>query len=292
MTGGKSARWTDEKLSDELLARATAFVTAKRDAPFFLYYAVDEPHVPRAPAARFVGKSGMGPRGDAILQLDATVGSLVASLEKAGIADDTLILLSSDNGPILFDGYDDRAVELAGTHRPAGPFFSGKYAIYEGGTRVPMIACWPGHVRAGHVSPAVIDHVDILASLATLVGQALPHDAAVDSLDMLQPLLGRTDRGRDHVVEDAKLMVNTGSTVASGGNRILALQAGRWKFIRGSVPPQQFHGNQIGTKTTDQLYDLARDPMERSDLAARMPDRTRMMAAWLGRLEAAGRTRP
>ncbi|TGX40870.1 arylsulfatase [Sphingomonas naasensis] len=292
MTGGRAARWHDEELSDVLLAKATAFIEQHRADPFFLYFAVNEPHVPRAPHPRFVGKSGMGPRGDAILQLDWTVGALIATLARLGITDDTLIVFSSDNGPILFDGYADHAVALAGAHRPAGPYRSGKYAIYEGGTRVPMITCWPGQVRAGHVSRAIVDHVDLVASLAALVGQALPRDGAVDSFDMLAPLLGHSDRGRDHVVEDTKLMVTTGATVASDGERILAIRVGDWKLIRGSVAPHEFHGNAIGTSPRDQLYNLAEDPGERDDLAAKLPDRARALAAWLDKIERDGRSRP
>jgi arylsulfatase A-like enzyme len=292
MTGGRAARWKDEDLSDVLLGKAIEFVTAGKQGPFLLYYAVNEPHVPRAPHPRFAGKSGMGPRGDAILQLDWTVGALMRQLEALGIADETLVVFSSDNGPILFDGYEDRAVELAGNHRPSGPYRSGKYAIYEGGTRVPMITCWPGQVRAGHVSRALVDHVDLLASLAALVGQDLPHDTAVDSFDMLAPLLGQTDHGRDHVVQDTKLMVTIGTKVASSGARILALRAGDWKLIRGSAAPHEFHGNAIGTSPRDQLYNLAQDPGERNDLAAKLPDRTRALAAWLDKIERDGRSRP
>jgi len=292
MTGGHAARWRDEELSDVLLGKAIDFIAAHKDAPFFLYYAVNEPHVPRAPHPRFVGKSGMGSRGDAILQLDWTVGELLRRLGQLGIADDTLIVFSSDNGPILFDGYDDRAAELAGSHKPAGPYRSGKYAIYEGGTRVPMITCWPGQIPPGHVSRAIVDHVDLVASLAALVGQALPRDAAVDSFDMLAPLLGKTDRGRDHVVEDTKLMVVTGGTVASSGERILALRVGDWKLIRGSVAPHEFHGNAIGTSPRDQLYDLAADPCERNDLAAKLPAHAAALAARLDKIERDGRSRP
>ncbi|HVJ03829.1 MAG TPA: arylsulfatase [Sphingomonas sp.] len=292
MTGGHKARWKDEELSDVLLGKAVDFISARKDRPFFLYYAVNEPHVPRAPNPRFVGKSGMGPRGDAILQLDWTVGELMRKLEELGVAEDTLIIFSSDNGPILFDGYQDQAVELAGKHRPSGPFTSGKYAIYEGGTRVPLITCWPGKVAAGRVSTALVDHVDFLASLASLLRQPLPLDGALDSFDMLAPLMGSTDRGRDHVVEDTKLMVTTGSKVAGSGARILALRAGDWKLIRGSVEPQEFHGNPIGTRPHHQLYNLARDPAERFDLAAKEPARVHRMAAWLDKIERDGRSRP
>lgn len=291
MTGGKAARWNDENLSDLLLAKAVEFIASSKDAPFFLYYAVNEPHVPRAPNPRFVGKSGMGPRGDAILQLDWTVGELMRNLETLGIARDTLVVFSSDNGPILFDGYEDRAVELAGAHRPAGAFSGGKYSILEGGTRVPMITSWPGHVRPGHISTALVDHVDMLASFAALVGQDLPRDAAVDSFNMLAPLLGQTNRGREYVVEDTKLMITTGSTVSSSGSRILAIREGGWKLIRRSVQPQEFHGNAIGTRPQDQLYNLADDPAETKNLASTQPELARRLGARLDKIERDGRSR-
>lgn len=292
MTGGKAARWKDEALTDVLLGKAVEFVRSHKVAPFFLYFAMNEPHVPRAPHPRFIGKSGMGPRGDAILQLDWTVGQLMRELRDLGIANDTLVVFSSDNGPILFDGYQDQAVELAGAHRIAGPYRSGKYSIFEGGTRVPMIVNWPGGVRAGKVSRAIVSHVDLVASLAGLVGQPLPEDQAVDSFDLRPALFGHSEHGRDHVVEDTKLMVTTGATVASSGARILALRVGDWKFIRGSVDPHEFHGNAIGTQPRHQLYDLARDPGERHDVAAVQPGRLRAMAAWLEKIERDGRSRP
>ncbi|MFV3077679.1 sulfatase family protein [Niveispirillum fermenti] len=292
MTGGKAARWKDEDLSDLLLEKAVSFMSASRTDPFFLYFAVNEPHVPRAPHPRFVGRSGMGPRGDAILQLDWTVGEMMAAMDRMGITDDTLVVFSSDNGPILFDGYDDGAVELAGDHRPSGPFSSGKYSILEGGTRVPMITCWPGQVRAGHVSSALVDHVDLVASLAVLTGQELPRDGALDSFDMLNPLLGKTDQGRTHVVEDTKLMVVSGAMVAGSGERVLALRQGDWKFIRASVDAAPFHGNPIGTAPGPQLYDLAGDPGETRNLAATMPYLAGRMAALLDRIERDGRSRP
>lgn len=292
MSGGKKARWVDEDLTDTLFNRAVDFIAARKLVPFFLYFAMNEPHVPRAPHPRFVGKSGMGPRGDAILQLDWSVGELMRNLHALGIAEDTMVIFSSDNGPILFDGYQDQAVELAGKHRMSGPYRSGKYSIYEGGTRVPMIVNWPGHARAGHVSRAMISHVDLLASLAALTGQTLEADQALDSFDLHEALLGRSEQGRDHLVEDTKLMVTTGATVASSGARVLALRAGDWKFIRGGVEPHAFHGNAIGTSPRHQLYDLSRDPGERHDLAAAQPERTQAMAAWLERIEQAGRSRP
>lgn len=155
-----------------------------------------------------------------------------------------------------------------------------------------MITCWPGEVRAGHVSTAIVDHVDLFASLAALVGQPMPRSAAVDSFDMLAPLLGRSDRGRGYVVEDSKLMVTTGSTVASSGDRILAICKGDWKLIRAGADAPPFHGNAIGTATGTQPYNIATDPGEKHDVARQYPRRTAAMLARLRRLEQSGRSRP
>src|SRR3546814_14761547 len=121
MSGGKERGWKEEELTDGLLGKAMDFGSARRDAPFFLYFAMNEPHVPRAPHPRFVGASGMGPRGDTIVQFDWTVGALMDKLGALGIAADTLVILRSDTGPILFDGYGEQAVELGGDQWTSGP---------------------------------------------------------------------------------------------------------------------------------------------------------------------------
>src|SRR5690606_12966672 len=102
---------------------------------FFLYYAFQQPHVPRTPHPRFVGSTDMGPRGDVIMEADAMIGEFIKTLEEEGLADNTLIIFSSDNGPVVDDGYEDRAVERLGTHTPWGPFRGGKYSLFEAGTR-------------------------------------------------------------------------------------------------------------------------------------------------------------
>ncbi len=149
MKGGKQALWEDENIADSITCKAVRFIENHKDEPFFLYVGTNDAHVPRWPHPRFVGKSGMGPRGDALLQFDWTVGEIMGALEKAGIAENTLIVLSSDNGPVVDDGYADGAVELLGEHRPWGPFRGGKYSIFEAGTRVPMIVSWPAQVKPG-----------------------------------------------------------------------------------------------------------------------------------------------
>src|SRR6185503_1095258 len=119
------------------------------------------------PNPRFAGKTTMGPRGDAIAELDWTVGKLLEHLDVLGLTKNTLVLFSSDNGPVVDDGYKDLAVEKLGSHRPAGPLRGGKYSNFEAGTRVPLIVRWPGHTKRG-VSRALVSHVDFLATFAAL----------------------------------------------------------------------------------------------------------------------------
>ena len=150
--GGKSAMWVDEDMADYFTGIAKDFMTNHKDKPFFMYFGLHQPHVPRVPHGRFVGTSGMGPRGDAILEADWSVGELMAHLDKLGLLENTLVFFSSDNGPVLDDGYKDQAVELLGQHKPAGPLRGGKYSLYEAGTRVPFFVYWKGQIK-----PAVSD---------------------------------------------------------------------------------------------------------------------------------------
>ncbi|HKK41197.1 MAG TPA: sulfatase-like hydrolase/transferase, partial [Bacteroidales bacterium] len=149
MTGGKSALWVDEEISSVLTKKAKTFIEENRDKPFFLYFATQDIHVPRAPNHRFVGKSGMGPRGDAILEFDWSVGEVLKTLDSLKIARNTIVIITSDNGPVVDDGYMDQAVELLGAHKPAGPLRGGKYSAFDGGTRIPFIIRWPGKIKPG-----------------------------------------------------------------------------------------------------------------------------------------------
>lgn len=292
MSGGKAARWVDEDIADTLLGKAKAFIEQNKDQPFFIYYATSEIHVPRLPAKRFQGVTNMGPRGDAIAELDWVVGEVVQALKRLGLDQDTLIVFSSDNGPVLNDGYDDGAVTRIGNHRPSGYFRGGKYSVYDGGLMVPMIARWPAGIRAGGVSPALIDHVDLFASFASLVNQKLPSASAVDSLDELPALLGRSKTGRSYLVEDTSTVDDELATLQKGGDSILALVEGDWKLVKPHPGgATAFHGNEIGTAPAPQLYDLSRDPGETVNLADRYPDRVKAMLARLQAIIDAGRTR-
>ncbi|MCU0913766.1 MAG: arylsulfatase [Planctomycetes bacterium] len=278
MTGGQAARWVDEDIADTITRKATAFIEKYRAEPFFLYFSTHDIHVPRVPHPRFAGKSGLGPRGDVIVQLDEAVGTLLATLDRLGLAEDTLLIFSSDNGPVVDDGYRDRAVELLDGHRPAGPLRGGKYSAFDAGTRVPWIVRWPGQVRPG-VSGALVSQVDLAASLAALTDQKLAADDIPDSLDVLGALLGRTDRGRDHLVEHAG---------------VLSLIQGDWKYIEpGQGPRMNVNTNiELGNVPQPQLYHLRDDLGEKTNLAAEHPQRVREMAARLRDIRQQGRTRP
>lgn len=262
MAGGQAARWKDEDFADVLTAKARHFMTQNKDRPFFLYFSFQDIHVPRVPHPRFAGKSTMGPRGDAILQMDWVTGQLVKALEDLGLAQNTLILFSSDNGPVLDDGYADQAVERVGKHQPGGPYKGGKYSAYEAGTRVPTIAYWPGHIQPG-VSEALVSQIDLYASLAELAGHELEAGEAPDSYQMLDTWLGKTARGRAEMLEEAF---------------VLALRRGDWKYIApGTKAPDWLKNKAIetGLGTEPQLYNLAQDPQEKHNLARQHPQKVK-----------------
>jgi arylsulfatase A-like enzyme len=277
MTGGKAALWKDEDMADTFTRKGVEFIERNKDKPFFLYFATHDIHVPRVPHARFVGKTTMGPRGDVIVQFDACVGELLAALDRLKLAENTLVILSSDNGPILDDGYKDGAVEKLGNHKPAGPLRGGKASIWEGGTRMPLVVRWPGRVPHG-MSDAMVSQVDLCASFAALVGQPLGPNDAPDSFNVLPALLGDSSKGREHVVE------------YSGTGRI-ALREGQWKFIPGvegaAKRPRWAHG-----PTDDALFDLSHDLHESNNVAAQYPEVAKRLAKKLATLRSQGRSRP
>lgn len=269
MTGGHAARWTDEQLPDEFLNRAVAYLEQPREKPFFLFYATHENHVPRIPHPRFRGSSGLGVRGDAVVQFDWGVGVLIETLRAQGKLENTLIIVSSDNGPVLYDGYYDGAMELNGDHRPAGPHRGGKYSAYEGGTRMPFLVSWPGTVRPG-LTDALFSQVDLVRSLATIAGATVAPGGAPDSLDHSAALLGRDLIGRDHVVQQ--------------GVQMVALRQGPWKYfppghITNRMGPDVFQRDPV--PASGALFYLPEDPEERRNLATRYPAVAREMAARL-----------
>jgi arylsulfatase A-like enzyme len=241
--GGKSAMWVDEDMADYFVGKVKNFITDNKEKPFFMYYGLHQPHVPRTPNARFVGTSGMGPRGDAILEADWCVGQLLDFLEKNGILENTMIVFSSDNGPVLDDGYKDNAVEKLGNHKPAGQFRGGKYSLYDAGTHVPFFVYWKGEIKPS-VSDALVCQMDLLASFSKLVKR--PLNGNFDSQNILPALLGRTQNGRKELIVEA--------------NGKMAFRSGFWAFIppyKGSLVNQT--GNELGNLSENSLFNLKTD---------------------------------
>ena len=274
MTGGKAALWKDEEMADRFTEKTLAFLDRNCTRPFFLYFATHDPHVPRVPHPRFFGKTGLGPRGDAIVQLDWCLGEVLNKLEQLKLADNTLVLFSSDNGPVVDDGYKDQAVEKLGDHRPAGPLRGGKYSAYEAGTRVPFIVRWPARVKPG-VSEALVSQIDLLASFAKLTGQTLSTNDAPDSQEILPALLGESRVGRSSVVEQ-------------GGP--LGLREGGWKYIRPSKGPRRYEATNTepGNDPAGQLFDLSKDLGERNNLAEKEKARFEEMGRKLDAIQQRG----
>ena len=262
MKGGEKAKWKDEEMADVFLAKAQEYVQQYAGKPFFLYYAMQQPHVPRTPHPRFVGATGMGPRGDVIAEADWCIGEFLKTLENEGILENTLIVFTSDNGPVVNDGYYDEAVEKLGGHTPSGPLRGGKYSLFEAGPRVPFIVYWKNRVKP-MVSDAVICQMDLLASLAKLVNTGIPQDT--DSEDHLKALLGERTEGRTKLILEAQSRT--------------ALRKGSWVLIpphRG--PAVSKNANiELGNSDEYQLYNLKEDVGQQENLAGKYPEKLKEM---------------
>ena len=284
-TGGHKARFRDEDLADKWVEKSIEFMEKNKDRPFFLFFSSHDIHVPRMPHERFQGKTKLGYRGDAIVQLDWCVGELMKALDRLKLAEKTLVIFCSDNGPVLDDGYKDGAVEKNGRHRAAGPYAGGKYSVYEGGTRTPFITRWKGRIQPG-LSDEMVCTIDLSASLATLSGQPLPAGACLDSLDVLGALLGKKGaRGRDHLVQQN-----------NGNNGTYALRVGEWKLhrydkktARNKVVEKKLANTKVPRYL---LFNLEADRRERKNLYAEKPAIASRLVARLEKILADGRSRP
>lgn len=264
--------------------------TQHPDKPFFAVLSTQIAHAPVLPADGFGGKTEAGARGDFVFELDAIVGRLMRELETLGIDDDTLILFHSDNGPETLHTIWMREDHQ---HDAAGGYRGMKRDGWEGGHRVPLLARWPSRIPKAQVSDQLANTTDIFATLASIVGFALPDEAAVDSFDMLPAMLGRQPEGtmiRPHMLTQSfrgefqlrvgqwKLLAHKGS----GGNR----------YDKGAM--RKYLLEDSDPEAEGQLYDLAADPDETTNLYRKHPDRTRSMQRLLATLRAkdGGRTAP
>jgi arylsulfatase A-like enzyme len=254
-------------MADVFVEQTRNYIAENKDKPFFLYFASQDIHVPRAPHPRFQGKTELGYRGDAMVQFDWSTGEIMKTLEAHGLTENTIVIFSSDNGPVYDDGYDDgttlkpRRGEVDHGHDGSGIYRGGKYQIYEGGTRVPFIVRWPARIQPG-TSDALVNQVDFIASFADLLGLELQADEALDSRNMLKAFLGDDSTGLPFMIEEA-------------GRTGRALRSGEWKYIAGGRGSAKKQGRQA------ELYNLKSDPGERHNIIAQHPEKAESMAKQL-----------
>jgi arylsulfatase A-like enzyme len=278
MVGGESAYWTDEDFPFVFTEKANGFIEENKDNPFFLFFSFHDIHVPRLPNERFQGKSGMGPRGDAIVQMDWITGQILDKLEQLDIDDNTLVIFTSDNGPVLNDGYEDMAVEMLGSHLPTGQYSGGKYSALEGGTRVPTIVRWPESIQPGE-SEALVSQTDIIASLAALVDVQLQEDEAIDSQNHLDAFMGKQEKAREFLLEESFT---------------LSLRMDNWKYVK-PVPENKKYPGWLANKKIEtgfvyepQLFNLTKDISERVNVANDHPEILEEMERKLDEIEQKG----
>ncbi|MBU2869834.1 arylsulfatase [Colwellia sp. E2M01] len=261
MAGGKSAEWVDEDFHTVFTNKANHFIAKNKENPFFLFFSFHDIHVPRLPNDMFKGKSSMGVRGDAIVQMDWITGQVVNQLKAQGVLNNTLIIFTSDNGPVLTDGYHDEAIQLLGEHKPAGPYRGGKYSAYEAGTRMPTIVHYPNKVSPG-TSNALMSQIDVYASVAHLLNLPLANDEAIDSQNHLSAWFNASQKGRTELIEEAYT---------------LSIREHNFKYISPTKNDDGWIRNgkniESGMMNAAQLFDLANDPSELNNLASAQPEK-------------------
>jgi arylsulfatase A-like enzyme len=273
MAGGKAALWNDETMADTFVAQAKNYIAANKDKSFFLYFAAQNVHVPRAPNPRFQGTTKLGYRGDSMVEFDWVTGQVLQILEENGLAENTIVIFSSDNGPVYDDGYaDGTKVKRSGGesdqgHDGSGPYRGGKYQIYEGGTRVPFLIRWPGRIQPG-TSAAMVNQIDFIASFAALLNLEIQADEARDSRNTLSAFLGEDAVGLGYMIEE------------SNG---LALRRGEWKYVQPSEKAKN--------AKKAELYDLEKDVGEETNVIAEHPELADSMETQLQKLVNDGRVR-
>jgi len=296
LDGPMAPGWTLEAVMPELTARAVDYVEERGAAragggdPFFLYLPLTAPHTPIVPAKRFRGTSDAGEYGDYVREVDWTVGQVLDALERAGVADDTLVIFTSDNGPEHIDAHDARAYDRIREH--------GHYSMdglrgikrdtWEGGHRVPFLARWPGEIPAGTASEATVCLVDLLRTLASLLDADLPADAGEDSYDVLPALRGDAEGG----IREA--------TVHHGAGGTLAIRKDEWVLIdaptgdeNGSEP--EWFREERGYDAHDlpgELYDLSEDRAQRHNRYADRPEKVTELRSLLEQYRETGRSVP
>jgi arylsulfatase A-like enzyme len=292
--GPKLPGWNQEEILPELTRRTVRYLeaAAKSGQPFFLYFALTSPHHPLLPTAEFRGKSGAGEYGDYVMQTDWTIGQVMAALDRTQLAERTLVIFTSDNGPeitrknnrynkvVMAVGAYDRVREYG--HFSMGAWRGIKYEAWEGGHRMPLIARWPGRIQPGAVSGELVCLTDLMATCAAAVGTKLPANAGEDSYNALPVLLGGTALRDSAVLASSSkpLAVRRGDWVWIDSNRPINPEPDWWQKLRGY--PAEAEG--------EQLFNLRDDPSQRVNHVKDHPQKAREFRAWLDGVKATGRS--
>ena len=253
---------------------------AREGNPFFLYVPLASPHTPILPTAKWQGRSGINPYADFVMETDWAVGEILAALDKHKLADQTLVVFTSDNGCSPQARFEELAAK---GHHPSGPLRGHKADLFEGGHRVPLVARWPGRIPAGAESSQLVCQCDLLATIGEIVGTKLPADAGEDSISFLATLRTGAPSPRDHLVSHS---VNGSFAIRRGSWKLLlCADSGGWSAPR--------PGSQLAkTLPTTQLYDLNEDLGETANLADQHSDKVRELTGLLDQLVAQGRSTP
>lgn len=237
----------------DLTDRAINFMKekAQSEQPFFVYLPYTATHFPTMPHPNFEGKSGKGLWGDILMQIDSYVGELLATIDKLGVADNTIFIFTADNGPeALSEGETSLTVENA-MHGSAGPWRSTLFTGYEGALRVPFAIRWPGKIQAGRVSDEIVHEMDLFPTLAKIAGGKVPEDRVIDGINMSEFLLGQTEKsGRD-------------GFIVYMGNDIFAVKWRDWKL---HFKEQSGWNGELREYTMPRVYNLINDPQERDNV--------------------------
>ncbi len=283
--------WDLTAVMPALASRAAEYIRQRANAsdgePFFLYMPLTAPHTPIAPTEPFRGSSQAGLYGDFVHEVDATVGQVLGALEEHGLSDNTIVLFTSDNGSPARNGRNMSgpvgSVVADYGHDPSRPWRGMKADIWEGGHRVPCIVRWPGAVSPGTVTDETICLTDFMATMAAIVGHALPEHAAEDSYNILPSLLGKS---RDAPARP--------SIVHHSYDGTFAVREGDWKLVPGNLGSGGFtKPSQIEPQTggpQGQLYDLADDPAETRNLWGERPDIVKRLSDLLNQIRQSGRS--
>jgi len=268
--------WSEEDVDPIFTQKAIDFIDNHQekspDKPFFLYFSPSSPHIPWLPPDFIKGKSQEGPRGDLIALVDWCVGQILDTLNKHNLRENTLVIVTSDNGPR----------RGANGHKSAGDFRGYKANIWEGGHRVPFIAQWPGKIEPGSINDEVISLTDMLATFAALIETGLSKNEGEDSFNILPVLLGE---GKSNSASQARIF-------HSGGG-IFAIRQGKWKLIQGTKGPGsgRIEIDNESLNSLGQLYDMENDPYEKTDLWDQQPDIVNNLTELLGKYQQQGYSR-